>query len=285
MANHCSECGTELIEGSKFCTACGKTVEQQPETPVQPEPEQPVEKKQTFTPPKTKKKPRKKMVIGLLAIVAVVAIVLIIVVYLQGGPGSPVVADSRFVGEWEQNTIGSPFTWTFNSDSTFEINPPSSIMNNGTWKVTGNQLCLYNNVVNYTFEFSNGGNILTVNKIGQNNSYLANIVLIKKGLQGTSQTPDIECSSDSANNRIIINSIDENVKWRDIEITTTPSTANWQVQNVTYKGLAKIDITATITIFVTAGDNIFIIDPTGEVTVTLRYVPTNEILGNWMVNV
>jgi hypothetical protein len=285
MADHCSDCGAELIEGSKFCTACGKTVEQQPETPVQPEPEQPVEKKQTFTPPKTKKKSRKKFIMGLLAIIVVAALVIIIAVYLLGNTESPVVADGRFVGEWEQNIHGNPSTWTFNSDSTFGIiNPQSSIMNNGTWEATGNQLCLYNNVVCYTYELSDGGNILTLNKIGQNNSYLTNIVLTKKGLQGTSQTPDIVCTADSATNRIIIESVDANVKWSDIEITTN-SNATWQVQDINNKGLARIGITSTIPVYVSVGDSIVLLETTGDVTVTLTFIPTNEILGHWTVNV
>jgi hypothetical protein len=289
MTDHCSDCGAELIEGSKFCTECGKTVEQQPITPVQPEPqepvEKPVEKKQISTPPKTKKKPRKKLIMGLLAIIAAVVIILIIIVYLQGGTGSPGEADSRFVGEWEQNIIGSPRQWIFNSDSTLDINPSTDTLINGTWKVTDNQLCLYNNAVCYTSVFSYDGNVLTLNRIGQSESYPASINLTKKGLQGTSQTPDIECTADSTTNRVTIESIDANVKWSDIEITTNPDTAHWQVQDTSQKGLAKIGITATITLYITVGDSIILLDTIGEVTVTLKYVPTNEILGNWTVNV
>jgi hypothetical protein len=284
MTEQCSDCGAELIEGSKFCTACGKTVEQQPVTPVQPEPQQPVEKKQISAPPKTKKKPRKKLIMGLLAIVAAVVIILIIIVYLQGGTGSPGEADSRFVGEWEQNIIGSPRQWIFNSDSTLDINPSTDTLINGAWKVTDNQLCLYNNAVCYTSIFSYDGNVLTLNRIGQSESYPASINLTKKGLQGTSQTPDIECTADSATNRITIESIDANVKWSDIKITTS-NNATWQVQDTNKNGLARIGTTATITLYITVGDSIILLDTTGEVTVTLKYAPTNEILGNWKVNV
>jgi hypothetical protein len=285
MTDHCSDCGAELIEGSKFCTECGKTVEQQPITPVQPEPqepvEKPVEKKQISTPPKTKKKPRKKLIMGLLAIIVAAIIIVVIAVYLQGGAGPLGNADSRFVGEWQQDAIG---TWTFNSGSTFGINPPSSIMINGSWGVTGNQLCLYNKVVCYTYEFSDNGNTLTLNKTGQNTSYLANIVLTKKGLQGTSQTPDIQCSSDSATNRIIIDSVTANVLWSDIEIMTNKN-ASWQVQDRDNKGLARIGITSTITVYARAGDSILLLETTGDVTVTLTFKPTNEIIGSWTVNV
>ena len=56
MTDHCSDCGAELIEGSKFCTACGKTVEQQQVTAVQPEPQQPEEKTSRFLWPPSKQK-------------------------------------------------------------------------------------------------------------------------------------------------------------------------------------------------------------------------------------
>jgi len=286
MTDHCSECGAELMEGSKFCTGCGKTVEQQQEqqeTQVQTPPPQPVEKKQKVTPPKTKKKPRKKLIMGLLAIIVVAVIVAIIVVYLQGGASPLVNADSRFVGEWEQQTIGSPILWKFNSNSTLEKELLGN--NTGTWNVTNSQICLYNGIVCYIYEFSNDENILTLNRTGQSDSYPTNIVLTKKGLQGTSQTPDIECSSDSTTNRIIIDSVDANVKWSDIEITTDDSNATWQVQDSNKKGIARIGITATITRYISVGDSILLLQTTGAVTVTLKYRPTNAVLGNWMVNV
>jgi hypothetical protein len=285
MTSYCSECGAELIEGSKFCTTCGKNVEQQPVVPVQPELEKPVEKKQPAPPPKTKKKPRKKLLMGLLALIVVAVIVVIVAVYLLGGTKSPIVADSRFVGEWGENILGTPSTWIFNSSGTFGINPHSSIINNGTWGVTGNQLCLYSNLVYYTYQFSDNGDILTLNKVGQNNSYPATIVLTKGGLQGTTQTPDIECLSDAATNRINIESVDANVRWSDIEITTTNTNATWQVQDSTNKSLARIGITETISVYIRAGDSILLLETTGDVTVSLRFKPTNEIIGSWTVNV
>jgi hypothetical protein len=282
MTSYCSECGAELIEGSKFCTSCGKDVIQQPETPIQPEPEQPVENKQISKPPKTKKKLKKKFIMGLLAIIVVAVIVVVIAVYLRGGTESSSVVDSRFVGEWqEQKTFGS---WTFNSNGTFGINSSSDIKD-GTWGVSGNQLCFNNNSVCYTYMFSDNGNILTLNQTGLNNNYPATAVLTKGGLQGTTQTPDIQCSSDSATNRIIIESVDANVRWSDIEISTNNANATWQVQNSANKGLARIGTTATISVYMSVGDSILLLETTGGVTVTLTFKPTNAILGNWMVNV
>lgn len=284
MTSYCSECGAELIDESKFCTACGKNVEQPPEPAVQPESEQPVEEKKSSPPPKTKKKPSKKLLMGFLALIVIIIIVVIAALYLRGGNESPSVADTRFVGEWEENPHGSPFTWTFNDDGTFGITPLSSNMTNGTWGVTGDQLCLYNRMVCYTYVFSDNGNKLTLNKIGQGTSYSTTIILTKGVLQGTTETPEIQCSSDSASDRVIIESVDVNVKWSDIEISTSKN-ASWQVQDVNNKGLARIGFTSTITVYVSAGDSILLLDTTGDVVVTLKFKPTNEIIGSWTVNV
>ncbi|HUS99429.1 MAG TPA: hypothetical protein VMY59_03825 [Candidatus Thermoplasmatota archaeon] len=228
---------------------------------------------------------KKKLILGILAIIVVVVIILIPVLYLLGGPGSFSSADSRFVEEWEQNTLGSPFLWKFNNDSTLQTGPSAGVMQNvGIWKVNGTQLCLYNATVCYTYEFSNNGNILTLNIVEERDGYPVTIVLTKKGQQGTNQTPSIECSTDSATNRLTIVYIDSNVKWNDLAITTTPP-ANWQVQDANTKALAKINITATITTYTMAGDSIIFLGTNGDVTVTLKYIPTNELLGNWTVNI
>jgi hypothetical protein len=285
MANYCSDCSAELIESSKFCLACGKKVEQHPVTPIQSQPQQLDEQHQTSMPLSTTPKSRKKLIIGISAIIVVVVIVLISILYLLGSTGSFGAADSRFVGEWEQNTLDNPFLWKFNSDSTLETGSSGGAMNNvGTWKVNDTQLSLYNDTVCYTYEFSNNGSTLTLNIFGENDSYPVNIVLTKKGQQGTNQTPNIECTTDSTTNRITIAFIDANVKWSDIAITTNP-TATWQVQDANKNALAKTDTTATITTYVTVGDNILVLVTTGDVAVTLKYIPTNALLGNWTVNV
>jgi hypothetical protein len=285
MVNYCSECDAELKEGSTFCSACGKKVEQHPVTPIQSQLQYQDEDHQTSTPLSTTPKSRKKLIIGISAIIVAVVIVVIFIVYLQGGPSSFGGADSRFVGEWEQNTIESPILWKFNSDSTIETGSSGGAMNNGgTWKVNDTQLCLYNNAVYYSYEFSNNGNTLTLDRITESDSYPVNIVLTKKGQQGTNQTPNIECTINSTTNRITIAYIDTNAKWGDIAITTTP-TATWQVQDANKNALAKTDTTATITTYITVGDNILVLVTTGDVTVTLKYIPTNVVIGNWTVNV
>ncbi len=279
MTNQCTDCGADLIEGSKFCTACGKDVEQKPEAPSQPEPEQPVEQKKPTAPPKMKKKLKKSWLIGILVIVVIIVIGAALAVYLMGQGGTSPLHDNRFIGNWQQITDLSLSVWRFNNDGTFGITPPSSILMNGTWTTSGNLLCFNNNTVCYSFFFSDSGNNLTLNKTGQN------LILSKNVLQGTTQTPNIECSSDAATNRITIDSISPNVKWSDITITTDNANASWQVQDKNQKGLARIGYTSTITVYMSAGDSILVLGATGDVTVTLKFKPTNAVLGHWTVNV
>jgi hypothetical protein len=262
-----------------------KKDKQQPETTTQSQPQKQDEQHQTSIPSLKIPKLRKKSIIGISAIIVVAIIVLIFIVYLLGGAGPFGSADSRFVGEWEQNTIESPILWKFKNDSTLEMGSSGGRMNNGgTWKVNDTQLCLYNDTVCYTYKFSNEGDILALNIIEECDSYPINIVLTKAGQQGTKQTPKMECTADPTTNRITIAFIDENVKWSNIAITTSPA-ATWQVQDVNKNGLAKTDTTATITTYVAVGDTILVLVTPGDVTVTMKYLPTNALLGNWTVNV
>jgi len=281
MSYCCPHCEAEQIEGAKFCSACGKKIKQQSVTQIQPQLQPQDEQHQTSVPSPTAQKSRKKLIIGISTIIIAVVIILSIILYFQGGNNPFSGEDSRFVGEWEQNMIGSPLLWKFNSDSTLEKESSNGEMNNvGTWTVKDTQLCLYNNTLCYLYEFSDNENTLTINRSGESDS----IVLTRKDQPGTSQTPEITCITNSTTNRIIINSIDTNAKWRDIAITTNP-VATWQVQDVNKNQLAKIGTTDTIVRYLTVGDNILILDAVGDVAVTLTYVPTNALLGTWTVNV
>jgi len=278
MPIYCPHCGAEHIDDSKFCSACGKKVKQHSETKKKSE-QQEEEHNPAFVPLPSSKKPRKKLMIGFVAIIVAVVLIVILVLYFQGGTNPFNSPDSRFIGEWEQNNIGNPLLWKFNSDSTLEKESFSGQMNNaGTWTVKNIQLCL-NNTLCYTYEFFNNGSTLTMNRSGE-----SDIVLTKKDQQGTNQTPNIQCITNSTSNRLIITSIDTNVKWRDIKITTNPI-STWQVQDINKNQLAKIGTTTTIVRYVTVGDNIIILDTVGDVAVTLIYIPTNALLGNWTVHV
>ena len=100
----------------------------------------------------------------------------------------------------------------------------------------------------------------------------------------THHTPTITCFTDSTINRIIIVTTNANTRWSDLEITTNNQSAIWQV--FSYQGLA-LDIanhTDGIPTDVTAGDYIQLSGTTGNVTVTLSYIPTSEFIGTWTVD-
>lgn len=285
MPTNCSHCGAELIEGSKFCSVCGAAIAQPAATETQPPVQQQEEKENPSIALTPSKKPNKKMILGISLIAIFAVIVIAVIVILLSGTSPFTSADGRFVGEWQQNTIQGPVPWIFNNDGTLLVEGNLGIpTNTGTWIVNSNQLCIYNGTVCYTYDFSDNGDTLTLNRVGESQVYPANIVLTKKDLQGTDQTPDIECTTDSSSNRVIIVSIDPNVKWSDINISTNP-VAKWQVQDAENQGLAKIDTTATISRFVSSGDAILVLETIGDISVTLTFIPTNEVLGNWIVNV
>ncbi|KYK22014.1 hypothetical protein AYK25_07570 [Thermoplasmatales archaeon SM1-50] len=307
MTNNCLVCGSELREDAKFCPVCGRKLEQQtvsptppPPTPVSSQPQQKKQKPKVSTTPATtqpvtkqnhgiKYGTGKKAIVGISLTVVAVVIVIFFVANLLGGTSPFVSADSRFVGEWEENTLGNPIIWNFKSDSTLENPSSDGEMNNvGTWNVDVTSLCLfyrqYNQTVCYTYQFSNNGNILTLERTAVGDSYPANILLTKKGQPGSAQTPYIQCNVDSDTNRIIITQIDENVKWKDILVITNPA-ATWQIQDANNQALAKIGIIATITTYVGAGDNILLLAPSGAITVSLTYLPTSASLGEWTINV
>jgi hypothetical protein len=286
MPHYCPHCAVELIQGSKFCSACGKEVDQPLVTDKKSKSQKKEEQPQASVPLSTPQKSRKKLIIGISAIIIAVVIALVVIVYLLGGTSSFTGADSRFVGEWEQNSIAGPLLWKFNSDSTLETESSSGAMNNvGTWNIKGTQICLYNNSVCYIYIFSNNGNTLTLNIVDVRDDYPENIVLTKKGEQEINLTPDIECSINTSTNRLTFTSTNANTKWRDIVITTDPTTAIWEVFNVNDIALAKINITATINTDVTVGDYIVFLCVNGDVIVSLKYLPTNSLLGTWTVNV
>lgn len=280
MPTNCSQCGAELVEGTKFCSVCGAEIKQAAVPETQPPVQQQEEEPKPSVVPSPSKTPNKKMILGisLLAIVAVVIVAVVVVLLSGTSPFTSV--DSRFVGEWEQNSIYGPLPWIFNADGTLITEVTFGVpTNTGTWSVNANQVCVHNNTLCYFFEFSSNGEIVTLQREGE-----TDVTLTKKGLQGTVQTPDIECTTDSSTNRIIIVSIDPNVKWSDINISTNP-VAKWQVQDAENLGLAKIDRTATISRFISAGDKILVLETIGDITVTLTFIPTNEVLGSWIVNV
>jgi len=98
-------------------------------------------------------------------------------------------------------------------------------------------------------------------------------------------TPSIILTVDSDANKMFVTGTDENVKWSDIVITndTGSSNCHWTIYDdggVTNRG-TSIRPTSDIT----AGDYILIWGIIGNVKITMRYVPTNTLLGAWTINV
>jgi flagellin-like protein len=99
------------------------------------------------------------------------------------------------------------------------------------------------------------------------------------------QTPNVACTTDSTLNKITIATADANIKWTDIVITNDSGvTLNWAVY---YGGGVTNSTTGTMpaTAEVTAGDYIYLWGFTGNSRITLRYKPTNSLLGTWTINV
>jgi hypothetical protein len=323
MSNKCSHCGSELFEekeGMKFCAVCGEKIEEQlestpevqveqpapqeaqpqtdlqpeqtaepqiePPIPVEPEPSSPQkpEKPQDMPSPPSMKQNR-FAIFGIVTVVVAIAVGAVILVTLFSGSSPTKSIDTRFVGEWEQNTIQGPFLWVFNNDSSLETTGPEGIATNvGAWNVNGTELWLYNDLVCYSYAFSADGTTLSLTVIGESYGHPTQIILLKTGQQQINTSPDIDCEVDSSSNRIQVTFTNPNTKWRDIRITTSPH-ADWQIFSGTGAPLAKINITSTIITDVAAGDYIIFLNTNGNVEVTFEYVPTEVNLGTWTVNI
>jgi len=103
------------------------------------------------------------------------------------------------------------------------------------------------------------------------------------------QTPNVACTVDSTLNKVTVATADANIKWSDVVITLNPS-ATYSFF-VYYNGgttAGAVNSTALGAVTIMAGDYI-LITTTGATgsndMATLRYNPTNSLLGTWTVNV
>jgi len=122
----------------------------------------------------------------------------------------------------------------------------------------------------------------------------ATIYVWVSGFGGSgSSTPAISCSVDNTNDKLVIVSADPGIAWADISIKTDNAAANltfnaeasgylvgtsWAVVNTTNFGSTADDD-------VSAGESFTIAGASGNVEISLRYNPTNTIIGSWTVNV
>lgn len=108
--------------------------------------------------------------------------------------------------------------------------------------------------------------------------------------QTKDQTANIACIADSAKDRITITAATENIKWYDVVIVTDNTTVNWRVYNFSSNPLDVAKSTNGTTSDITSGDYIefdFAAHPgmTGNVYVSMRFTPTNTLLGAWTITV
>ena len=104
------------------------------------------------------------------------------------------------------------------------------------------------------------------------------------------QTANIACITDSATNRITITSAGVNIQWKDIVVITDNTTVNWRVYAPSHNPLDAAKSTSGATANIAAGDYIeldFTANPgmSENVRVSLRFVPTNTLLGSWTITV
>ena len=116
-------------------------------------------------------------------------------------------------------------------------------------------------------------------------------VYVSGMLGGTKdQTANIACITDSATNRITITSAGANLKWKDIVVIPDNATVNWRVYDPSHNPLDASKSTSGATANIAAGDYIeldFTAHPgmSGNVKVSLRFTPTNTLLGSWTITI
>jgi FlaG/FlaF family flagellin (archaellin) len=116
-------------------------------------------------------------------------------------------------------------------------------------------------------------------------------VYVSGMLGGTKdQTANIACITDSSTNRITITSASVNIQWKDIVVIPDNTSVNWRVYDPNRNPLDADKSTSGATMDIGAGDYIeldFTAHPgmSGNVRVSLRFTPTNTLLGSWIINV
>jgi FlaG/FlaF family flagellin (archaellin) len=104
------------------------------------------------------------------------------------------------------------------------------------------------------------------------------------------QVANIACITDSSTNRITITSAGANIQWKDIDVITDNTSVNWRAFDSSHTPFDLAKSTSGATTDIAAGDYIeldFLTHPgTSEnVRVSLRFIPTNTLLGSWAVTV
>jgi len=104
------------------------------------------------------------------------------------------------------------------------------------------------------------------------------------------QTPNIACTTDSTLNKVQVATADANIKWKDIVVNSDNVGVTWGVFTASNTVIDSWNHTSAATLDVTAGDYVLLkfnntATPPTNVRITLRYIPTNSLLGTWTINV
>lgn len=120
----------------------------------------------------------------------------------------------------------------------------------------------------------------------------ATVFVYVNGLIGEEkdQVANIACITDSSTDRITITSVNPYIQWKDIHVITDNITVNWRVYNPSNIPLDVQKSTSGATADISAGDYIefdFNANPgmSGNIRVSLRFIPTNTLLGSWIITV
>ncbi len=106
---------------------------------------------------------------------------------------------------------------------------------------------------------------------------------------GTESTPSMAFARDNANDKIYVTSSATGIAWSDVSIKMDDATATATMNGTAYVTAATFTTADNFgaTGNVEAGDYFEVNSTTadGDVEITLRYDPTNSLIGSWTVNV
>jgi len=183
------------------------------------------------------------------------------------------------------------------SIASFEVTP--SIINQGesanlSWVVTGATSVSIDNgigsiaLAGHRVIMPTVTTTYTLTALNAETSKEANVQIYVRVEQPTppQETPNVACTTDATANKITVATADANIKWKDIVITLDKAGATYQIYYANGTPIAPVNTTAGAGVAqVTAGDYILLSTYIGNVKTTLKYTPTNSLLGSWTVNV
>ena len=100
-------------------------------------------------------------------------------------------------------------------------------------------------------------------------------------------TPNVAVTGNADQKRFVVATADINTRWNAIVVTATAGfTWSAHYANGTSFAASQAALTAAVsTVYINAGDYVSIDTGTGTVSITLKYTPTNSLLGTWTINI